>query len=189
MPDTSRAARYILKDYVNARLLYCHPPPGMDGDDFMSGSRALSIRLIKEAEASGKKKAPTTRVGKGADTFVASAPTAEQNAERQATSKSVRTSAASAPARTGAAISRALDGSFFTEEGPSARPVAKGVLGAGIAGGYSRTVMYPHTQAVGSDGLPIDVTGRRIDAVAGRDKSKRHFKIKEGKKRSGRGYD
>lgn len=26
-PDVSRAARIILKDYVNARLLYCHKPP------------------------------------------------------------------------------------------------------------------------------------------------------------------
>lgn len=26
-PDESRAARYILKDYVNGKLLFCHPPP------------------------------------------------------------------------------------------------------------------------------------------------------------------
>jgi large subunit GTPase 1 len=26
-PDESRAARLILKDYVNGKLLYCHPPP------------------------------------------------------------------------------------------------------------------------------------------------------------------
>lgn len=26
-PDVARAARIILKDYVNARLLYCHEPP------------------------------------------------------------------------------------------------------------------------------------------------------------------
>ena len=29
-PDGPRSARYILKDYVNGRLLYCHPPPGVD---------------------------------------------------------------------------------------------------------------------------------------------------------------
>lgn len=36
-PDESRAARYILKDYVNGKLLYCHPPPHdpeIDGQDF-----------------------------------------------------------------------------------------------------------------------------------------------------------
>lgn len=27
-PDQPRSARYILKDYVNGKLLYCHPPPG-----------------------------------------------------------------------------------------------------------------------------------------------------------------
>lgn len=27
-PDESRAARYILKDYVNGKLLFCAPPPG-----------------------------------------------------------------------------------------------------------------------------------------------------------------
>lgn len=26
-PDESRAARYILKDYVKGKILYCHPPP------------------------------------------------------------------------------------------------------------------------------------------------------------------
>jgi large subunit GTPase 1 len=30
-PDESRAARYVLKDYVNGKLLFCHPPPPLDG--------------------------------------------------------------------------------------------------------------------------------------------------------------
>ena len=36
-PDESRAARYILKDYVTGKLLYCHPPPHdpeIDGAEF-----------------------------------------------------------------------------------------------------------------------------------------------------------
>ncbi len=36
-PDESRAARYILKDYVSGKLLYCHPPPhdpDLDGAEF-----------------------------------------------------------------------------------------------------------------------------------------------------------
>lgn len=34
-PDAARAARFILKDYVNGKLLYCHPPPGdYDPDEF-----------------------------------------------------------------------------------------------------------------------------------------------------------
>ncbi|WYZ38813.1 hypothetical protein EsH8_III_000727 [Colletotrichum jinshuiense] len=36
-PDESRASRYILKDYVNGKLLYCEPPPGtIDGPEFNS---------------------------------------------------------------------------------------------------------------------------------------------------------
>ena len=34
MPDVQRGARYILKDYVNGKLLYCYPPPGIEGDTF-----------------------------------------------------------------------------------------------------------------------------------------------------------
>jgi large subunit GTPase 1 len=30
--DEPRAARYILKDYVNGKLLYVHPPPRLDGE-------------------------------------------------------------------------------------------------------------------------------------------------------------
>jgi len=34
-PDESRAARYVLKDYVSGKLLYCEPPPGeTDGHEF-----------------------------------------------------------------------------------------------------------------------------------------------------------
>jgi large subunit GTPase 1 len=36
-PDESRAARYVLKDYVKGKLLYCHPPPSdppIDPKDF-----------------------------------------------------------------------------------------------------------------------------------------------------------
>ncbi|KAK0652235.1 hypothetical protein B0T16DRAFT_454617 [Cercophora newfieldiana] len=36
-PDQSRAARYVLKDYVNGKLLFCEPPPGdIDGREFNS---------------------------------------------------------------------------------------------------------------------------------------------------------
>jgi len=34
MPDKHRAARVILKDFVNGILLFCTPPSGIDPDDF-----------------------------------------------------------------------------------------------------------------------------------------------------------
>ncbi|XP_033883901.2 large subunit GTPase 1 homolog [Acipenser ruthenus] len=33
-PDQPRSARYVLKDYVNGKLLYCHPPPHIKASDF-----------------------------------------------------------------------------------------------------------------------------------------------------------
>ena len=38
IPDGSRAARLILKDYVNGKLLYCYPPPGCDVEEFQQYS-------------------------------------------------------------------------------------------------------------------------------------------------------
>ncbi|KAJ5176956.1 Large subunit GTPase 1 [Penicillium canariense] len=32
-PDESRAARYLLKDYVNGKLLFCHPPPVPESEE------------------------------------------------------------------------------------------------------------------------------------------------------------
>lgn len=34
MPDCSRGARILLKDYVTGKLLYCEPPPGVDSTHF-----------------------------------------------------------------------------------------------------------------------------------------------------------
>jgi large subunit GTPase 1 len=34
-PDESRAARVLLKDYVNAKLLYCHPPPQFNREEWL----------------------------------------------------------------------------------------------------------------------------------------------------------
>ncbi|CAF0793027.1 unnamed protein product [Didymodactylos carnosus] len=34
IPDGSRAARILLKDYVQGKLLFCYPPPGQDANDF-----------------------------------------------------------------------------------------------------------------------------------------------------------
>lgn len=45
-PDESRAARIILKDYVNGTLLFCLPPPGFDAEEFNQDSReAMDERL------------------------------------------------------------------------------------------------------------------------------------------------
>ncbi|KAG8937023.1 hypothetical protein FRC02_008130 [Tulasnella sp. 418] len=66
-PDEARAARYILKDYVNAKLLFCHPPPGMDPDAFNRQTHENTLRGLRET---GRKKAPLTRVPRDASTSV-----------------------------------------------------------------------------------------------------------------------
>lgn len=38
LPDTARSARYILKDYVNGKLLYCHSPPGFKHEEYQDSS-------------------------------------------------------------------------------------------------------------------------------------------------------
>jgi ribosome biogenesis GTPase A len=35
-PDNPRSARYILKDFVNGKLLYAHAPPGVAQDGYIS---------------------------------------------------------------------------------------------------------------------------------------------------------
>lgn len=77
LPDEARAARYILKDYVAGKLLYSHPPPGVDADTFNARARELARARLG---AAGKKLAPTTRVGKSADTYV---PTMTPSVDRE----------------------------------------------------------------------------------------------------------
>jgi len=43
IPDGSRAARLILKDYVNGKLLYCYPPPGYDSEEFQQYSTRFEL--------------------------------------------------------------------------------------------------------------------------------------------------
>ena len=51
-PDQSRAARYILKDYVNGKLLYCEPPPGdISGKEFNNELYDVSHLPEKRQEA------------------------------------------------------------------------------------------------------------------------------------------
>jgi len=43
VPDMPRASRYILKDFVKGKLLYCVPPPGISGPDFQDKERCDRI--------------------------------------------------------------------------------------------------------------------------------------------------
>ncbi|XP_017554806.1 large subunit GTPase 1 homolog [Pygocentrus nattereri] len=46
-PDQSRSARYVLKDYVSGKLLYCHPPPHINAKDFQPQHLKFAMQDIK----------------------------------------------------------------------------------------------------------------------------------------------
>ncbi|PCH33919.1 nucleoside triphosphate hydrolase protein [Wolfiporia cocos MD-104 SS10] len=179
-PDEARAARYVLKDYVNAKLLYCHPPPGTAEDEFNEQTRQLALK-----RALGKKRAPTTRVVKGADTFVAEVDSAAGSGE---TTLQIQ----GAPG-TGVK-SRKIDQEFFASNSVlSSRPRVQGSAKHGQE--VSRMRLYPHQNSVADDGTVLTGRRARIAAVLanaggdiGTDK-KHHKKPKRVKQRSGRGYD
>ncbi|RNA00035.1 large subunit GTPase 1 -like protein [Brachionus plicatilis] len=61
MPDVQRASRYILKDYVNGKLLYCYPPPGIDAYSFQDHRYETSkevkyLEKVKKIEKQMKEK-------------------------------------------------------------------------------------------------------------------------------------
>ncbi|KIY63753.1 P-loop containing nucleoside triphosphate hydrolase protein [Cylindrobasidium torrendii FP15055 ss-10] len=158
-PDEAHAARYILKDYVTAKLLYCFPPPDMSDADFNQQTHEIALH-----KALGKKKAPTTRVGKNADTFVALA--------------------SGAP---GGQKGKTLDNQFFEENANLA-----GHAFTKQGGTFVRHTAYPHQNALANDGKPLTKGQAKLQqllrAQDGTGK-KNHKKMKRVKQRSGKGYD
>lgn len=162
-PDEARAARYILKDYVNGRLLFCHPPPGVSAPAFNEASYKNALRRYE-----GKKSAPTTRVGKDSDTFVNSP-------------------SSILPAHGQGQKSGLVDKDFFEQ---NAGLQAKAFLQEN-GQTFSRSHLYPHQNAIANDGTPIDPSQARLMALleARGGSGKRHKKAKRVKQRSGKGYD
>jgi large subunit GTPase 1 len=171
-PDEARAARYILKDYVNGKTLFAHPPPGVSEASFNQRTHELAM-----LRAAGKKRAPVTRVGKTADTFVPSnVPPIHQEAGEL-------------PLPGQGHKSRTVDNDFFENSTLSARPFVQGSVHNGVE--FSRLKNLPHQNSVADDGTPVGARQARLMAVltnAHGDK-KHHKKPKRVKQRSGKGYD
>jgi large subunit GTPase 1 len=56
-PDEARAARHILKDYVQGKLLFVHPPPGREAKEFNAAlytNERYIAKKKKEAELAAK---------------------------------------------------------------------------------------------------------------------------------------
>lgn len=171
-PDEARAARYILKDYVNGKLLFCHPPPNISEKLFNEQShRHAMLRVV------GKKTAPATRVGKDSDTFIPS---------------SVHLSNESRPIAffNPGTKSKAVDVDFFEKDDTlSARPFMQGSQANGKQ--FSRPTFYPHQTSTADDGTPLEIRQSRLRSLSQHaDTGKKHHrKMKRVKQRSGKGYD
>lgn len=184
--DTSRASRFILKDYVSGKLLYCHAPPDIPANVFNAELHDLD-RLASLGKLRAKR-APMTRVPIKADTYIQQ--TGEEGAAT-ALSKTRQSTRA-----------KALDRNFFAAT-LLGRPAVRGVAGEKNGAEFSRVRMFPHQQGeVGNDGVTVvkkkKRTGKKEKATAalngslgaaGQDDDKKHFKPKRQKQRSGRGYE
>lgn len=60
-PDQPRSARYVLKDYVSGKLLYCHPPPGIDPNDFQHQHERYTQHRAMQGNAEKPKRNPNTQ--------------------------------------------------------------------------------------------------------------------------------
>ncbi|XP_055958148.1 large subunit GTPase 1 homolog [Patella vulgata] len=66
-PDGPRSSRYIIKDYINGKLLFCHPPPGIKVEEFQeapvikkSSQIILPITDSTSTDKQNKKPGPKT---------------------------------------------------------------------------------------------------------------------------------
>ncbi|KAI8064428.1 hypothetical protein BC940DRAFT_277199 [Gongronella butleri] len=166
-PDEARAARYILKDYVNGKLLYCHPPPNIDADEFNKENHAKAMETQKKA-------APTTRVPAHALNYVAPA----SGSKVVAGSKT-----------------EAVDKAFFQRHLNAPRITGKYAHAQGMSNGFNRVNLYPHQQMINNDGTVVTRRERLAmvqqmqEAGGGVPPKKRKKGKKNVKQRSGAGYD
>ncbi|KAG0034083.1 hypothetical protein BGZ81_006278 [Podila clonocystis] len=175
-PDESRAARYVLKDYVNGKLLYCAPPPSFDPIEFNQEHNQLD-RFIK------RKQAPTHRLPASASTFINMAAVTPLTHTGSGTGKTA-----------------AVDSSFFS---PGRKtqflPKVTGKMAIDVSNGMQRVQLFPHQQRTDNQGGYVSrkmrMQGIRdgllemgVDDVAGALGNKKHKKGKKNiKQRSGSG--
>jgi large subunit GTPase 1 len=166
---------------VSAKLLYCHPPPNVDSVEFNEETRAISLERV-----AGKKRAPTTRVGKDSVTFIPPNSVPATTKDSSALSDLTITSGPKSSRRV-----NALDREFFESNafGGDSRPF---IQSGGDQNGstFSRVKMFPHQFGIGDDGRPLSeaevVARTQAMQMPGK---KHHKKAKKTKQRSGKGFD
>ncbi|CAG8451189.1 3742_t:CDS:10 [Ambispora leptoticha] len=139
-PDESRAARYILKDYVNGRLPFCHPPPDtIPAREFNAESHNIDHFLKLKKKSTGA--SADTKIEKGADIF------------SLGTSLSTSDNSVSMTGEK----AQVLDKSFFSKP-PTASVQVKGNKFASFNSnnGFHRVNIYPLHGKIADDGTLID---------------------------------
>ncbi|KAG9283963.1 hypothetical protein G9A89_005470 [Geosiphon pyriformis] len=171
-PDESRAARYILKDYVNGKIPFCHPPPGGPPPQDFNAELYELAGLIKA------KKVAISNDESFSNSFSLLEGSSPTNSVPLTGDKS-----------------RALDKSFFRPStGTGAKLKSyKILMGTNIAGGsFNRVNMYPIHGKIADDGKPVDIGSTQFGLAKNYiiEGKKHHKKGKKNiKNRSGGGYD
>lgn len=151
-PDESRAARYILKDYVNGKLLFVTPPPTsppIDGADFNA-----ELHDIQAAAAVDKKRAPLSHVPKYASTYV---PTTADLSLTPTSATADGSDGAERPAGAGVLVRPSvrgsqLDAQFFTAESRREARARSHLLGSkAVTSANGKVVMFPYQNRLNDD--------------------------------------
>lgn len=187
-PDESRASRYILKDYVSAKLLYSHPPPGLDADEFNAETRELVTEAL--ARTRGGKRAPVNRVGKKSHTFI---PEVYSEGEDAAHENGDMAALVSTKRPQQSTRANALDKNFFLNSGVSSRMFINGANAPSNSASISRGAMYAYQNRLDENGKKL--SGRKmrelesIGAITASSSKKHNKANKRTKARSGGGYE
>ncbi|KAH8702526.1 putative ribosome biogenesis GTPase Lsg1 [Talaromyces proteolyticus] len=175
-PDESRAARYVLKDYVNGKLLYCHPPPAANSAEGNEGETVVDPAefnrdLYNLAHLPEKRRAQLLKAAAAIDDNLDAASTDE----------------------TASMVSGFTDRTAPVVEGSRSRHLDKGFFGPG-SGGSGGHLNMPFNYKYSEQGKAKQLTGRKqkvmvalernIDTSEVQMSSKKHFK--GGKKAKGK---
>ncbi|KAF7719598.1 Large subunit GTPase [Penicillium ucsense] len=168
-PDESRAARYVLKDYVNGKLLFVHPPPVPLGET-PTDPHAFNYELYDIAHLPPKRQALLAKTTVDPDND----PIANNELEVVAAEPDVSQFTAPPVDDTPGLRSRTLDSGFFgTATGPSAGRI---------------NMPFNHKYTEQGQQIRQNLTGRKermmialergvdVSEVRGTASSKKHFK-------------
>ncbi|KAJ9317961.1 hypothetical protein DTO271D3_1666 [Paecilomyces variotii] len=173
-PDESRAARYILKDYVNGKLLFCHPPPASSKEDAEEGQERMDPLEFNEGHYD------ITNLPARRQAMIAKAAASELDGADDASSDIMSLPAANTIPE--GPRSRKIDTRFFGP--PSLR--SAGHLTMPFNHQYTEQGQQQRKQLTGRKERQMIALERGVDVSEVRNTSKKHFKGGKRKAKKGR---